>query len=367
MLAQSHHLALWGRVLDFDLADLDHLLYDERDFFDWGGALYIYPIEDWPALQHRMHALRTSGRYADWSAKNGPLIKRVLEEVRERGPLLKREVGGKRVESYRGTRDSGDALHYLFLVGELMSFDRENKQRRYQLTERILPAAARQTIPLEQAQVRLLRKSIAQWGLAQDRQIRNQLKSDASKPMTGQDLQRQLDAMQERRELVPVRIAGNTRQYFIAPNTLPLLNQLIQGKIPHAWQPNEKDAPREAIFLSPLEYVSARGRAAEFFDFDYIWELYKPAEKRKYGPYTLPILFGDQLVARIDMKADRESDALIVNAFWPEPDAQLTDDFEQALSAAFQRLLPFLQLSKFDLAQLPRASIVRRAVKRISL
>jgi hypothetical protein len=314
-----------------------------------------------------MHALRTSGRYYDWAAKNGPLIKRVLQEVRERGPLLKRDLGGKRVESYRGTRDSGDALHYLFLVGELMSFNRENKQRRYELSERILPPSARQTIPLEQAQVRLLRKSIAQWGLAQDRQIRNQIKSHASKTMTGQDLQAQLDAMQARRELVSARIAGNQRQYFIAPNTLPLLNQLIQGNIPKAWQPIEKDVPQEAIFLSPLEYVSARGRAAEFFDFDYIWELYKPAEKRKYGPYTLPILFGDRLVARIDMKADRESDALIVNAFWPELDALLTDEFEQALSAAFQRLLPFLHLSKFDLAQLPRASIVRRAVKRFSL
>jgi hypothetical protein len=341
VLAQSHHLALWGRVLDFDPADLDQLLYRERAFFDWGGALYIYPIEDWPALQHRMQALRTSGRHAAWAAKNGPLIKRVLAEVRERGPLLKREVSGQRVDSYRGTRDSGDALHYLFLVGELMSFNRENKQRRYELSERILPEAARQAISLEQAQVRLLRKSIAQWGLAQDRQIRNQIKSHASKTMTGQNLLAQLDAMQERRELVPVRIAGNPRQYFIAPNTLPLLNQLIQGNIPKAWHSLEESNPPEAIFLSPLEYVSARGRAAEFLDFDYIWELYKPAEKRKYGPYTLPILFGDRLVARIDMKADRETSTLIVNGFWPEPYAQLEDALEHALSLAFQRCYLF--------------------------
>jgi uncharacterized protein YcaQ len=74
--------------------------------------------------------------------------------------------------------------------------------------------------------------------------------------------------------------------------------------VPPAWAQVETSTTQEAVFLAPLDPVSARGRAKVLFGFDYIWEVYKPAPQRKYGYYTLPVLWGDRLVARFDSKLD---------------------------------------------------------------
>ena len=96
------------------------------------------------------------------------------------------------------------------------------------------------------------------------------------------------------------------------------------------------------IFLSSLEYVSARGRAAKLFDFDYIWEIYKPAAKRKYGPYTMPILYGDRLVGRMDAKLDREAQVLLINGIWLEAWFDNDKKFAQALENGLARFASFL-------------------------
>ncbi len=96
------------------------------------------------------------------------------------------------------------------------------------------------------------------------------------------------------------------------------------------------------MFLSPLEYVSARRRALKLFDFDYIWEIYKPVKQRKYGPYVLPVLYGDRLVARADMKYERPSRTLYINGFWLEDWFTADADFNIAMTKGLQRFMIFL-------------------------
>jgi uncharacterized protein YcaQ len=92
-----------------------------------------------------------------------------------------------------------------------------------------------------------------------------------------------------------------------------------------------------------LEIVSARGRAKELFGFDYIWEVYKPLELRRWGYYTLPILYGDDLVARLDPKLDRKTGTLIINGFWLEEDAPADDPaFADALGKGLARFAAFV-------------------------
>ena len=92
--------------------------------------------------------------------------------------------------------------------------------------------------------------------------------------------------------------------------------------MPADWAPLETTTDEEATFLSPLDPVSARGRAKPLFGFDYVWEVYKPVEKRSFGYYTMPILWGDRLVGRFDPKLDRTTGTLVINGLWLEDDAR---------------------------------------------
>jgi uncharacterized protein YcaQ len=105
----------------------------------------------------------------------------------------------------------------------------------------------------------------------------------------------------------------------------------------------------EAVFLAPLDHVSARGRARVLFDFDYVWEVYKPERQRKFGYYTLPVLWGDRLVARFDSRLDRATNTLVVLGFWLEDKALGKDDaFAEALARGFARFVKFLGASKLN-------------------
>ena len=90
------------------------------------------------------------------------------------------------------------------------------------------------------------------------------------------------------------------------------------GRVPRGWGPLDTTTTEEATFLAPLDPVSARKRAKELFDFDYIWEVYTPAPKRKFGYYALPVLWGDRLVARFDGRFDRTASTFAILGFWPE-------------------------------------------------
>ena len=83
----------------------------------------------------------------------------------------------------------------------------------------------------------------------------------------------------------------------------------------------ETTTTEEVVFLAPLDHVSARGRAKILFGFDYVWEVYKPEHQRKFGYYTLPVLWGDRLVARFDSKLDRTTNTFVILGLWLEDEA----------------------------------------------
>ncbi len=106
---------------------------------------------------------------------------------------------------------------------------------------------------------------------------------------------------------------------------------------------------KKSLFLAPLDHVSARGRANSLFDFDYVWEVYKPAHLRKYGYYTLPILWGDRLVARFDSKLDRTTNTFVMLGLWLEDKALGKDEaFAHALAKGMARFQHFLGANAID-------------------
>jgi uncharacterized protein len=106
--------------------------------------------------------------------------------------------------------------------------------------------------------------------------------------------------------------------------------------------------------------VSARGRAGPLFGFDYVWEVYKPVEQRRFGYYTMPILWGDRLVARFDPKLDRATGTLVINGLWLEDDALARDAaFGEALIRGLSRFVGFLGAGRVDATAVPNRSLRR--------
>ena len=163
-------------------------------------------------------------------------------------------------------------------------------------------------------------------------------------------------------DLVEVQVEGwKAVHYALSSDTQALLD-LCAGRVPEAWSPLGTTTTDEVVFLAPLDPVSARGRAHLLFGFDYVWEVYKPEHLRKYGYYTLPVLWGDQLVARFDSKLDRTTNTFIILGLWLENKALGKDEaFAEALARGFARFVKFLRASELD-AERIREPLLRRRV-----
>ena len=149
---------------------------------------------------------------------------------------------------------------------------------------------------------------------------------------------------------------------------MPILETLNAGKIPSAWNPLGPSTQDEVTFPAPLEIVSARGRAKQVFGFDYIWEVYKPVEKRRWGYYVLPILYGDDLVARLDPKLDRKTMTLHINGFWLEEDSPVNNPaFADALGKGLARFASFVEAERVDVGAIAPKKLRNHIQKIIEL
>ncbi len=350
-VARSHDIVLWGRVHDYQPAHLDQLLYQDRTFFDYGGALFIYPMVELPHWRVPMQRREQEGRWADFATPHQTLLDEVRAELRARGPLGNRDFNGRtRVDNYRGRKDSALALFYLWLTGELMIHHRDGFQRVYDFRENIVPPHLNRAASVEEAEHFFASKSTAFLGLTREAKWGAGVSSFIERSVSRAEAKKWAVELTAHDILTPVSVEGSKERWFALASDIPLLSTIEAGKIPLEWQPISTTTRDEVVFLAPLDIVSARGRANWLFDFEYIWEVYKPAELRRWGYYTLPILYDDQLVARLDPKLDRKTSTLIINGFWLE-DPSLADDadFAAAFARGLAHFMTFLKARHLDI------------------
>jgi hypothetical protein len=138
VVARSHDLTLLSRVTNYRTHHLEQLLYEDRGFFDYGGIVFICPMDELPYWRVIMRRKGAETRWAEFAAQNRALLKEVRGELRARGPLGNRDFTGRaRVNNYRGSKDTGLALYYLWLTGELMTHHRRGFERVYDFREHI--------------------------------------------------------------------------------------------------------------------------------------------------------------------------------------------------------------------------------------
>ena len=278
-VAPPQHLVLWSRLGPVDTTELERLLWKERKLVEWDA--FLYPIEDLPMLKAfmRRRDRPLDLRIIGWLKEHAAYRRYVLKELRERGPLLSREIEdapshSREAHRWWGARKMGLMLECLSARGEVAVVGRQGKQRVWDLAERWYPET--ETLPLPKA--RRLREE-KRW--------------------------RSLGVRLERGRLLV--------------------------------HPEAEDGavPERVTFLSPFDrLVHDRARAEKLWGFRYRLEMYVPAAKREYGYYVLPILHGDRLVGRIEPVFDRREKVLRVKGLWWEPGEKPVDLDEPLASLA---------------------------------
>ncbi len=360
ILARSQDLKLHSRVLDYTPMLWEELAYTDRKFFDWGGWLAVRPMDELPHWRVLMRREREDPDWLHEAKQHQSAIQEMRQVLRQRETVSNRDFEMKdraRVSSYRGRKDSAIALYYLWRTGEVMVHHRERFERVYGLTENIAPAHLICESSDHEADRFLIKKEIAFYGLHKLQGLNNLLERKTSKA----EMQQLCDELLMNSDIVPVQVEGWKETRYALASDAKLLSDLNAGRAPKAWKPLENTTQDEMLFLAPLDNVSARGRAKLLFDFDYVWEVYKPLHQRKWGYYTLPILWGDALVARIDLKLDRTANTLVICGFWLEQATTGKDEaFAEALALGIARLMKFVGATKLDAKAISPPSLRKR-------
>ena len=309
VLVRSHYLPLFSRLGAYAMPLLDEAAYGgrRRQVFEyWGHEASLLPVACQPLLRWRMQRAKngdgTWGNVARFGRDRAGFCAEVLAEIRDRGPLGVSEIGAgdRRKGSWWGWSEGKIALEWLFWTGQITTHSRRRFERVYDLTERVLPQAVvdAPTPAVEDAHRELMRIASVAMGVATERDLRDYFRLGPA------DAKARVAELVESRDLVPVQVEGWKGPSYMAAGT----------RVP---------ARIEArALLSPFDsLVWFRDRLQRLFDFHYRLEIYTPAHKRVHGYYVLPFLLNEQLVARVDLKSDREAGKLRVIATHYEPDA----------------------------------------------
>ena len=362
IIARSQDIQLHSRVLDYTPGLWERVTYEKRKFFDWGGWLAVRPMDELPHWRVIMQRERDDHtRIHDMGREHAAAVAEMREILRERGTVSNRDFEMStrtRTQSYRGRKDSALALYYLWRIGEVMTHHRERFERVYALTEAVAPGHLIKESDEQEADRFLFKKEVSFAGLARLKRV-----ADAFFRGVPFEKSKQIvEAMLAEEEFVEVNVEGWKEPHVALSSDAKFLRDLSAGRVPKAWTPLETTTTEEVVFLAPLDPVSARGRAKVLFGFDYIWEVYKPLHQRKFGYYTLPVLWGDRLVARFDSKLDRTTNTFNILGFWLE-DTTLgkNEAFAEALACGFARFVTFLGASKLE-AKAIHEPLLRRRV-----
>jgi uncharacterized protein YcaQ len=288
IVERAHHHTLWTRIPDYQTAYLDELVAERKIFEYWFHAASYLPMKDFRfVLPQMLNVKQSETHYYNADPK---VMKYVLDTIRAEGPKKARDFENetKRAGSWWSWKPTKIALERLFLQGDLMISRRNGMQKTYDLTENVLPKSINTTLPtdLEFAEY-LVKTYLNAYGFTTVKQITH-LK-------TGELIRRNVD------KVLKSMLQARTIQLINIENRPPVFvyKDLL-----------EKSLNRTASsirLLSPFDNsIIHRDRVKQFFDFDYKIECYTPKEKRQFGYFCLPILFGDTFIGRVDCKAHRK-------------------------------------------------------------
>jgi uncharacterized protein len=371
MVARSQDIAMYGRVLNYKPEMLYQMAYEKRQAFDYGGWLAMYPMREFPYWRLPMKNFQARGmRYESFKHPPNDLIKSILKALQDNGPMGNRDFEGNAFKewSYRGRKDTSVGLYYLWLIGEVMISHRKGFDRIYDLRERVVPTKYDYVASVKESEDHFAIKPIKMMNLMREKRFHFAWADGlARRDVTKQESQKKLDELFDRKIISSFQIEGSKEIWITLRENVKHLEDLEARRTPKKWEALDTTTEEEVTLLAPLEMVSARGRAKLVFDFDYVWEVYKPEHQRKWGYYVLPILYSDDLVARLDPKLDRTTNMLHILGFWLEPDAPTDSKFADALAKGIKRFAQMTGASKIDLSGIKISKLRNHLKEKIKL
>lgn len=339
-VGKNAELTLQSRVRGFKKKDLQTLLYKERKLFDYvDKELSILPIESWPYFKRYRDLCKERGRHFEGLSM---LEEETLNYIERHGPVSSSSLpleGSIRWHSsihWSGSwegklvKASRSVLEQLYTTGELVIHHKEGNRKYYDLAARHLPEELlREKDPcideMEHIKWRILRR-IGAVGLLWNR---NSPAFLGIREMDKEKRNEAFEQLEEEGRIIEVRISGIRYSLYVLRDDLELLQEAKNDV-----------SSRRLEFLAPLDpFLWDRDLIKAVFDFDYSWEIYLPKEKRKYGYYVLPVLYGDRFIGRIEpvLKDGR----LIVKGFWPEKGVRRTKKLQKALERTLKNFARF--------------------------
>ena len=155
--------------------------------------------------------------------------------------------------------------------------------------------------------------------------------------MTAAERRAEIERRVQDKTVIPLEVEGVKRQYYLLAEDLEELETFVESS-------KQEPCSLESTitFLPPLDNLLwSRERIKDLFDFDYKWEIYTPRVKRKYGPYAMPILYGDRLIGRMDPQIDRKNKVMIVRLLQLEPEVKQTSELRQSFRNALNSFTIF--------------------------
>ena len=332
---KNAELVLQSRIKRFSKEMLSDLLYQDRvlvDYFD--KNLAIFPVVDWPYFE------RYREQHRQWERSHEAVRgagSQVRKHITAHGPVCSGDLDmPDKVDWYWSrTKLSRAVLEHMYFTGELAVHHKIGSIKYYDLIENCIPRtilSAPEPYPDEHDHQtwRVLRR-IGSVGLLWNRA------SDAWLNIGGLKSAERSAAftrLLREQKIEAVHVEGIKDELYMQVEDIPLARQCVDQ---NSWK-------KRCEFIAPLDNLMwDRKLIQALFGFDYKWEIYTPADKRRFGHYVLPVIYGDRFIARIEASADTKTHTLLVKNIWFEPDVKRTTRMDEAIDSAIRRFSLFNQ------------------------
>ena len=339
VVGRNADLVMQSRIEDYDPIMLEDLLYKKRELIDgWDKMMAIYSAEDWPyfrrvRLERKKEVEGVLRNRASINAIN--YVDTVKEYIEKNGATSpsKIDLGSVEKGKWGHGKLSSATMDYMWNMGVLGVKEKKNTQKIYDLIERLLPKEIISKVdPFkkdDEFYKWYFKRRIGSIGVYWDRNGEGWL----GNYVYHKNLRiRILNELVEEGELILIKVENLKENFYLRREDISILND--SNRI------NENNIK----ILAPLDNIIwDRKLTRDIFNFDYTWEVYKPVDKRKYGYYVLPILYGDKFVARFEPELHRGNEPLVIKNWWWEDSYKITNNCVDAVKISLDKFCRYLK------------------------
>lgn len=348
IVAPSHLISIWSRIGKFDWSELDKMMWKDKEvLFHWTPIAWLVLAEDYPIFYSLMTSYPNSMRkgwasHAESASKflkshhemKLKVLNRLKEGPAETGQFKDYSLKKKNSDGWGSGNEVTEMLFHLQMTGEVMVVGHSGNQNLWDLTDNFLPQSVeRKIFPVVELEESTAIRAMRALGVSAEHDIYRYFVRGRYSNVKGT-----IRKLVEDRKAVKVKIEGEhkAKEYYILSEDIKTLDAIISDK----WEPR-------LSLISPFDNViTLRDRTQKIFNFNYILEQFVPKEKRKYGTYVLPILWGSNLVGRIDAKFEKEQKTLNILRVYAEPGFENETIIGEKLACRVEDFADFLGADK---------------------